>query len=189
MTAFRFPALALLAILSLAGCGAVTLPDAAVMPRTAAGTPALSDQGAIQTASFALSSPGRTAGQPGEAARALASIDYLAGALYSNPHWDGIPALTKQRMLQARGEVRQVLAVAPGTPSQVVVDDLIRAADAFDGHDTAAALAALPASVFTLGPRRTAAVLANLPFLPASNVAAQAANYDITFNCGTGNCA
>lgn len=190
MTVSRAHGLALLtaAAVSLAGCGAVTMPDAAVMPRTAGGTPELSDQGAIQTASYALGSPSRTAGQPGEAARALASIDFLAGELYSNPHWVAFPVITKQRMLQARIEVRQVLAVAPGTSSQVVVDQLLRAANAFEGHDIAAALSALPASVFTLGPDRTAALLANLPYLQQANVAAQAANYDITYNCETGNC-
>jgi hypothetical protein len=180
-----FPAaFAVLATLILAGCGTETLPDTAIMPRTAAGTPALSDQGAIETASYALASPGRTAGHPGEAARALASVDFLAGDLYTSFHWTGLPATTKQRMLQGRIELRQVLAVAPGTPSQVVVDDLIHAADAFDAHDDSAALAALPSSVFTLGPQRTAALLANLPYLPRANIAAQAANFDITFGCG-----
>lgn len=91
-------------------------------------------------------------------------------------------------MLQGRDEVRELLAVAPGTASQVVVTQLLRAADAFEGHDTPAALAALSASVFTLGPDRTAALLTNLPYLQQANVAAQAANNAITFNCQTGNC-
>ena len=189
MSAFKFRGLALVAAVSLAGCGAVTLPDTAIMPLTAAGTPALSDQGAIQTASYALGAPSRTAGQPGEAARALASVDYLAGDLYTSFHWTGMPATIKLQMLQGREEVRQVLAVAPGTTSQVVVDHLIRAADAFDSHDEAAALAALPAAVFTLGPQRTAAILANLPYLPEANIASQAANNAITYNCeNTDNC-
>lgn len=183
MTSWRLPILAALAGLPLAGC-AVTIPDSAVMPRTVAGTPVMSDPGAIQLASYSLGSPARTAGQPGQAARALAAVDYLAGALYTNPHWTGFPAITKLQMMQGRDEIRQVLAVAPGTPSQVVVDDLIRAADAFEGADPASAEAALPASVFTLGPQRTVALLTNLPYLPQANVAAQSANYAITFDCG-----
>ncbi len=179
----RLSACAALVVVSLAGCSTIVLHDTAVMPRTAAGTPVMSDQGAIQTASYALGSPAVTAGRPVEAALALAAIDYLAGALYSNPHWDGIPATTKLRMLQARDEVRQVLAVAPGTPSQVVVDHLIRAANAFEQQDAQAALAALPATVFALGPQRTAALLANLPYLPQANIAAQAANFDISSDC------
>lgn len=172
-----------LALALTAGCGAATLPDTAIMPLTGAGTPALSDQGAIQTASYALGSPARTAGQPGEAARALASIDYLAGALYSNPHWDGIPPTTKLRMLQGREEIRAYLAVAAGTPSQVVVDHLIHAADSLDAHDTAGAVQALSSPAFTRGPEATIALLSNLPYLPQANVAAQNANADITFNC------
>ncbi len=172
-----------------AACGTAFVPDTAIMPLTGGGTPVLSDQGAIQTASYALGERSRTAGQPGEAARALASIDYLAGALYTNPHWSGIPATTKLRMLQGRAEVRSYLAVAPGTPSQAVVNGLIRAADALEAGDTATASAALPASVFTRGPAGTIALLSNLPYLQQANVAAQNANADITVNCQfTQNC-
>ena len=182
-------ALALTAALALAGCGAIILPDSAIMPRTASGTPEMSDQGAMETAAYSLGVHSRTAGRPGEAARALAAIDFLAGDLYSNPHWTGFPAQTKQQMLQGRLEVRQVLAVAPGTPSQVVVDGLIRAADAFDAHQTDVAYAALPPAVFTLGPQRTLAVLADLPNLPQANIAAQNANAFISFDCNnTGEC-
>lgn len=174
-----------LTALALSACGSIYVPNTAIMPRTTAGTPVMSDQGAIELSSYALGSPGRTAGDPGEAARALAAVDYLAGALYSNPHWTGFPSITKIQMVQGRDEVRSVLGVPPGTPSQVVVDDLIRASQAFDARDTAAAEAALPASVFTLGPQRTVALLTNLPYLPQANVAAQQANYAISFGCGS----
>jgi hypothetical protein len=175
---------ALLAALAVSACGSIYQPNTAIMPDTAAGTPVMSDQGAIGLASYALASPSRTAGDPGEAARALASVDYLAGALYSNPHWVGFPAIAKIQMVQARNEIRQLLAVPPGTPSQAVVDGLIRASEAFDAGNTAAAEAALPASVFTLGPTRTAALLSNLPYLPQANVAAQQANLAIMSGCG-----
>ena len=175
--------LCVVALAAMAACGAATIQDTAIMPRTSAGTPVMSDQGAIQTASYSLGVPSRTAGRPGEAARALAAVDYLAGALYSNPHWDGIPATTKLRMLQGRAEVRSYLGVAPGTPSQVVVNDLIRASYALEGQDTAGASAALSNPVFTRGPAATIALLDRLPYLPAANVAAQNANHDITFNC------
>ncbi len=157
------------------------------MPITSGGTPVMSDQGAIELSSYALGSPGRTAGDPAEAARALAAVDYLAGALYSNPHWTGFPAITKIQMVQGRDEVRALLGVPPGTPSQVVVDGLIRASTAFDARNIAGAEAALPASVFTLGPQRTVALLTNLPYLPRANVAAQQANYAISFGCGSPN--
>ena len=181
--------LTLLAVLAVAACGLQTNYDVAIMPRTSAGTPVLSDQGAIGLASYALGNRGSIENHPGEAARAVASIDYLAGALYENPRWTGISAVHKINMLQGRDEVRQVLNVAPGAPSQAVVDGLIAAAVAFDAGDIAAARAALPASVFTLGPDQTIALLTNLPQLPAANVAAQRVNSDITGNCNfTANC-
>ena len=181
--------LTLLAVLAAAGCGAQTTYDAAIMPRTPAGTPMLSDQGAIGLSSYALGNRSSIESHPGEAARAVASIDYLAGALYENPHWDGIPALHKINMEQGRQEVRNVLGVAPGTPSQLVVNGLIAAAQAFDAGELGAARAALPQSVFTLGPDHTIALLTNLPALPAADVAAQRVNSDINSNCQfTSNC-
>ncbi len=182
-------ALTLLAVLATVACGAQTNYDAAIMPRTSAGTPVLSDQGAIGLSSYALGNRGSIVGHPAEASRAVASIDYLAGALYENPHWTGIPAEHKINMQMGRQEVRQVLGVAPGTPSQVVVNDLIAAAQAFDAGDAAAQRTALPGNVFTLGADRTIALLANLPELPAANVAAQRVNNDINTNCNyTSNC-
>lgn len=181
--------LTLLAVLAATACGTQTNYDVAIMPRTASGTPVMSDQGAIGLSSYALGNRSSIENHPAEAARAVASIDYLAGALYENPHWDGIPATHKINMLQGRQEVRRVLGIAPGTPSQVVVNSLIAAAQAFDAHDPAAQRAALPSSVFTLGPDQTIALLTNLPELPAANVAAQRVNNDTTFNCAfTDNC-
>jgi hypothetical protein len=173
----------------LFGCAPTPTPDTAIMPLTGAGTPQMSDTGAIGLASYVLGSPSRYDGHPADAARALAAVDYLAGALYANPHWVGIPAESKLRMLQARTEVRRVLDVPPGTPSQKVVDGLMAAANALAGDDTAAARAALPSSVFGLGPDRTIALLNNLPPLPAADAAAQYLNYDTMTNCSfTANC-
>lgn len=180
--------LPLLTVLATVGCGAQTTYDSAIMPRTSAGTPVLSDQGAIELSSYALGNRSSIEGHPGEAARAVASIDYLAGALYENPRWTGIPGQHKVNMQMGRQEVRQVLGVAPGTPSQVVVNDLIAAAQAFDAGDIAGARGALPASVFTLGPDQTIALLTHLPQLPAANVAAQRVNNDIGVYCQYSNC-
>ena len=174
---------------TLGGCTFTPPPDTAIMPRTQAGAPIMSDQGAIGLASYVLGSPSRYDGHPVDAARSLAAIDYLAGALYSNPRWVGIPAQHKQLMLQARGEVRSLLAVPPGTSSQAVVDGLVAAGAAIESGNGAAARAALPAEVFGLGPERTLALLQNLPSLPASNAAAQYVNSDTLTNCSfTSNC-
>jgi hypothetical protein len=156
------------------------------MPRTAAGTPFMTDDGAIQLSSYLLGSPTRMQGNPVQGARAIASIDYLAGALYSNPRWDRMSATPKQLMLQGRVEVRQALGIPPTARSQDVVDRLIAASIAFETHNTQAADAALSSPVFSLGPDATAARLANLPPLPTANWAAQRANAE-TFP-RTGSC-
>ena len=119
----------------------------------------------------------------------MAGIEYLAGALYSNPRWIGIAAQTKQLTLQGRAEIRQLLAISPNARSQWVVDGLIAASNALDGQDLAAAERALPPNVFGLGPQRTIALLTNLPRLPAANVAAQDLNAATTLNCNfSSNC-
>ncbi len=174
---------------ALTACGVATTPDTATMPLTNAGTPIMSDQGAIGLSSYVLGVPSRYVGHPVDAARALAGIEYLAGALYSNPRWVGIPAQTKQLTLQGRYEIRQLLAVPPDARSQWVVDGLIAASNALAGQDLAAAEKALPPNVFGLGPQRTIALLSNLPPLPAANVAAQDLNAATTLNCNfTANC-
>ena len=49
--------------------------------------------------------------------------------------------------------------------------------------------AALPVSVFTLGPDRTTAILSHLPYLVDANAAAQNTNAALSFGCGgSGNC-
>ncbi len=176
-------AVAAFAVLAAAACSAITIPDYANMPLTSAGTPVMSDQGAIGTAAYLLASPSRTAGNPAEGARAMAAVDYLAGALYENPHWTAFPAITKVQMLQGREEERAYLGVAPGTPSQVVVDSLMRVSAALEAGDTRAAEAALPPHAFTYGPQETIARLSHLPYLTVASVAAQKANADITLGC------
>jgi hypothetical protein len=173
----------------LGGCAYTPPPDTAIMPLTVVGTPIMSDQGAIGLSSYVLGDGSLYTGHPVDAARALAAIDYLAGALYSNPRWVGIPSESKARMLLARGEIRQALAIAPGASSQLVVNGLVAASNALAGGDDAAAQRALPVSVFTLGPERTIALLNRLPPLPVATAAAQYVNYDTMTNCNfTANC-
>jgi hypothetical protein len=160
-------------------CTPTPLPDTAVMPRSVAGTPFMSDEGAIQLAAYALGSPSRTRDNPVQGARAIAAIDYLAGALYSNPRWDRMSATPKQLMLQGRVEVRQVVGIPPAARSQEVVDLLLAASNALAAQNTAAARAALSNPAFTLGPQATEARLANLPSLPQANRAAQRANTEV----------
>lgn len=170
--------------LMLAACTPVIVPDGATMPRNQGGTPIMSDEGAIWLSAYALAVPSRTAGDPVTAARAAASIDYLASALYLNPRWDDVSITTKAQMVQGRAAMRQALGIAPAATTQDVVDRLIAASNAMEGRDVAQAERALTSPVFTLGPDPTLALLTNLPYVPAANIAAQKANQESTPRSG-----
>ena len=100
-------------------------PDIPVVPPAALGTNGDVDQAAFGIAGWAFADPGRTSGRPVEAARAVISLEYIASALSNNPRYIGTSPLVQQQLLAARQEVRDVLGVARGAPSQAVVDALI----------------------------------------------------------------
>lgn len=164
-----------LASLLPAACAVTPPPDTAIPPPNAWGLNADPDVTAINVAAWAFADPARTRGRPIDAARAVAAVDYMGGELSSSPRWDFVNPLTKLQMEQARIEVRQAVGIAQNAPSQVVVDDLLAAANALFRGNRAAAEAALPPQVFTLGPAQTLARLANLPYLPTANTATQRA--------------
>ncbi len=153
---------------SLAACAAATpQPDTAQLPFAAFGTMD-NDVGAANIASSAFASPARTANNPVEAARACAAVDYLGGQL-STPRWLDLSPLTKQEMLQARGDVRAVLGVPTGVPSQMVVGALLQFAAAWQAGNKQAALRFLNPPAFLHGPQQTLQVLSNLPYIPTAN--------------------
>ncbi len=125
---------------------------------------------AIEQSSDVFGSASRGYGRPGEAARAAAAVDYLGGALNTSPRWACLSGVAKTQILDARVELRRVLGVTPGTPSQVVVDDLVRAADAVADNDRAAAERALSPPAFTAAPADTLRRLGNLPAMQAVTV-------------------
>jgi len=156
-----------------AGCAVTPPPDTARLPPNAFGTYADGDIGAINQAQWAFANPARTRNDPVDAARAVAAVDYLAGALSTSPRWDFMSPITKQEMLRARAEVRQAVGIAPGAPSQEVVDRLLYAGNALAAANRASADSALQPPVFAAGPQRTFAVLSNMPFLRETNIATQ----------------
>ena len=103
------------------------------------------DVAAANQAAWAFAAPERIANNPVDAARAAAAIDYLAGELASNPRWLMISPLTKQEMVQARIDVRQVLGIVPNAPSQVVVNALLRFASEWQAGNQTGAMQALAA--------------------------------------------
>jgi hypothetical protein len=154
---------------SLAACAAATPPpDTAQLPFAAFGTMD-NDVGAANVAAAAFASPARTANDPVDGARACAAIDYLAGELSSNPRWVTLSPFTKQEMLRARVDVRAVLGIAPGAPSQMVVGGLLQFAAAWLAGNQQAALSFLGPPAFLHGPQQTLQVLANLPYIATAN--------------------
>ncbi len=160
----------------LAGCAMTPPPDHARIYPGAFGSNGDDDVSAINISSWAFSMSSNTRNRPVEAARAVAAVDYLAGELEYSPRWQFMSPITKNQMLQARGEVRAAIGVAPDAPSQVVVTGLLTAAYALAANDRPAALKALSASAFTRGPEQTLATLQALPFLTEANVATQRAS-------------
>ncbi len=157
---------------ALAACGTIqpVVPDTARMPAGALGGGLDPDVAAVNLAQWAFADSGRTYGRPIEAARAAASMDYIAGQLYTSPRWANISAITKEQLLQGRQEVRGALGVAPGASSQQVVDSLVAAANALSAGDQAGAARVLGAPVFPGGGEQVLARLSNLPYLRMANV-------------------
>ena len=159
------------ALLCMSCAGPVAPPvDTARLPPGAFGLGRDPDMAAIEQSSNTFSSASRSYGRPGEAARAAAAVDYLGGTLATSPRWACLSGIARTQILAARVELRQVLGVAPGTPSQVLVDDLLRAADAVADNDRVAAEQALSPPAFTAQGADTLRLLGNLPYMEAVTV-------------------
>lgn len=146
------------------------VPDTARLAPGALGSGLDPDVTAVNLAQWAFADSGRTHGRPIEGARAAASMDYIAGELYTSPRWSNIDALTKEQLLQGRQEVRAALGVVPGTPSQAVVDRLTTAANALAGGNQAVAVAQLSSPVFAESGEQVLQRLGNLPYMRMANV-------------------
>ena len=156
------------AALALSACAAETPVDTATPP------PALGltdPPDAIEYTSWAFALPSRTRGDPGTAARAVAGLDYLGGALNTDPVYKYLSAIVNVEILRARKQTRQVLGITPTATSQQVVNALTTVSVALARGDTAVAMQALQSPIFTLGPERTLAILNDLPYIPMANIA------------------
>ena len=123
------------------------------------------DVAAVNYAAAAFSDQASTYGNPAAGAEAALAVEYIAGALNTGARWTGIDPDIKSGLLQARTQVREALGVAPGAPSQAVVNALSAARMALQAGDTPSAEAALTGPVFTLPPAKTVEVLGNLPYM------------------------
>ena len=162
--------LLLASLIALSACVAPVVPDTARLAPGQLVSYGDPDVTAMNLAQYAFADPSRTYGRPIDAARAAASMEYVAGEFYTSPRWANVSAITKEQLLQGRAEVRAALGVAPGTSSQAVVDRLIAAANAMQAQDRAAAIALLGAPVFTAPGEVVLARLSAMPYLQMANV-------------------
>ena len=120
----------LLAALLLAGCAGFTPPDPVQLPRDSvegAGDPT---RAAVSRSAYAFARQEGLAGRPGEAARAIADMEFLAAALPFDPRYQQRDPLLPNRLALARAEWRGVLGIAPEQPAQPVIDGLYAVARA-----------------------------------------------------------
>jgi hypothetical protein len=171
--------------MSVTGCAAVgSYHPPARLPPGFYGIYEDNDIGAINQSSWAFAAPQRTLNQPVEAIKAVIAIEYLADELYDSPRWINIPLLTKERMREARADLRRDLGIAPDAPSQLVVDTLARAAWSLQSGNPDDASRILQIPAFT-SPQRTLQVLAGLPYIQSANLATSEAGWQ-TLSHGDG---
>lgn len=158
----------------LAGCAGVvqqppngwaSLPNDAVV---GAGDPV---RAAILNTAYVFGNPGSVAGQPGEAARAVANYEFLTVELPYGPRWRGMNAAVSTELAAGQQEVLSAFGIAPNAPTQQVVDGLYGASRALRAGDRPAAERILAQPAFTLGGPATVQRLAAMPVLPRAAAA------------------
>ncbi len=158
----------LLTVLAAAACAPATPPPTLPAgPSGAVTTDPITV--ARQNAAAFFMSP--QAGKPAEAARAIADIEFLAGAVPSDPRWQSQSGNAVTQLAQARNEARRALGIAPQAGAQAVIDGLMSAATALEANDRAGVARALPRNVFTAGPEQTVRRLATPPRVPSASAA------------------
>ncbi|WP_198371832.1 hypothetical protein [Roseomonas rosulenta] len=159
----------LLGALAVAACGPTTPPP--TLPGTAGAGTVTTDPITVarQNAGAFFRQP--QPNQPAAAARAIADIEYLTGAVPADPRWQTASGQAMNQLTLARNQGRQALGIPASAPAQGVIDGLMRAADALDANDRAAAAQALPRSIFTAGPEQTIRRLAQPPRIPTAGAA------------------
>ena len=158
-------------------------PDTAVVPPGAFGGPLGPDVPAINLAAYAFSDAARTYGNPAEAAKALAALDYMAGELNTSARWSGFSALAQLRMLQARVAMRNAMGIDLAAPSQVVVNSLLAASAAFSAGNPIQASDILHPPVF---PPDIVQRLSNMPYVATVNAATTEAYNDVNTSFSSG---
>ena len=119
--------------LCLSACATLpATPATAYLPPGVYGVYLDNDTGAINQSAWAFASSANTRDNPVDAIKAVIALEYLSGELRANPRWVGMDLSVKQRMAQARQEVRQILGIRPDAPPQLVVNALLGAAESLE---------------------------------------------------------
>jgi hypothetical protein len=174
--------------LALTVSACATLPPTPATPYLPAGVYGVyldNDTGAIDQSAWAFASPNNTRNNPVAAAKAIVALEYLSGELRENPRWIGMDLATKQRMAQARDNLRQIVGIRPGAPPQAVVNALLQLAEGLQFGNQAQAAQALTSPVFTGPPPETLQRLSNLPYDQTANLATARAGAQVLPGGGT----
>lgn len=107
------------------------------------------------------------ANQPAAAARAIAELEWLADNLPNNPRYQTASATGLNQLQQARWEARNALGIPRGASNQAVINGLAGASRAIEANNQTALAAALPRTIFPLGPEATVQRLAQPPAVPS----------------------
>lgn len=150
---------------ALAACEATPLPRAepVALPRGAVDGAGDPTRAAILNTSFGFGRGAPFAGEPFQAAEAVAQLEFLSNALVSDPRY-ALDPLVAVRFAEARPEWRAAAGIAENAPAQPVIDNLFLFARGQAGLS--------PALFAADSPQRLAA----LPRLPRTNAATAAAS-------------
>lgn len=151
--------------LGLAACQEANPPPSPIPPPATGVTTDPVRDAAFEANSF-FARP--RAGQPAAAARAIADIEYLAETMPTDPRYQTAGARGLTELQIARREARSALGIPISARGADVVSGLRGAATALDAGDRRAAEAALPTSVFPLGPAQTIERLGQPPRVPSA---------------------
>jgi hypothetical protein len=169
---------ALLAV-ALGACAPLPPQDQAALPADVGLGIADPGRNAILNTAFVFSSASNLAGQPADAALAIAQAEFLAVDLNVNQRWREFSPLVQMAFTRARTEWRGAIGIQPDALPQAVINALFSARYALQQGDGARAAASLPAPLFQGGGQATLARLAALPPLPQTASAARSAEGEL----------
>ncbi len=136
------------------------------------------ERGAVLSASYAFANTRRLDGNPAEAARSAARLEWMAASIPQNPRWVEAAATLGPQLHMARDELHDALGLAPTSSPVALTRALTDAAAALDTGNRAAAAAALT-PVAPAGGNAVLARLDHLPHLPRAAEATQLAQQEM----------